>query len=39
MMALCKKAISQAQDIALSDKEFKVPEEFLWELFWAAYSC
>jgi len=29
MMALCRKAISQAQDIALSDKEFKVPEELL----------
>ena len=27
MMTLCKRAISQAQDIALSDKEFKVPKE------------
>lgn len=27
MMALCKKAISQAQDIVLSDKKYEVPKE------------
>ena len=27
MMELCKRAISQAQDIVFSDKEFNVPKE------------
>ena len=29
MMALCKKAISQAEEIVFSDEEFKIPEELL----------
>ena len=29
MMILCKKAISQAQDIVLSDKKYEVPRELL----------
>ena len=29
MMALCKRAISQAQDIALSDKKYEIPKELL----------
>lgn len=29
MMELCKKAISQAEDIIYSDKEFKLPKELL----------
>ncbi len=29
MMTLCKKAISQAQDIVLSDKKYEVPKELL----------
>ena len=29
MMALCKKAISQAQDIVLSDNKYEVPKELL----------
>ncbi|MDP3027479.1 MAG: hypothetical protein Q8N63_07250 [Nanoarchaeota archaeon] len=29
MMALCKKAISQAQDIVLSDKKYEVPKELI----------
>jgi uncharacterized protein (UPF0332 family) len=29
MMDICKKCISQAEDIVYSDKDFKVPEEFL----------
>lgn len=29
MMALCKRAISQAQDIVLSDKKYEIPKELL----------
>jgi hypothetical protein len=29
MMTLCKRAISQAQDIVLSDKKYEVPKELL----------
>ena len=29
MMALCKRAISQAQDIVLSDKKYEIPNELL----------
>src|SRR3989344_3455845 len=29
MMTLCKRAISQAQDIVLSDNQYKVPKELL----------
>jgi hypothetical protein len=29
MIELCKRAISQAQDIALSDKKFEVPKELI----------
>lgn len=29
MMTLCKRAISQAQDIALSDKKYELPKELL----------
>ena len=29
MMALCKKAISQAQDIVLSDKKYEIPKELM----------
>jgi hypothetical protein len=29
MMDVCKRCISQAEDIIYSDKEFKVPEELL----------
>ncbi|MBS3092603.1 hypothetical protein J4466_04250 [Candidatus Pacearchaeota archaeon] len=30
MMALCKRAISQAQDIVLSDKKYEVPKELFF---------
>jgi hypothetical protein len=29
MMDVCKRCISQAEEIIFSDKEFKVPEELL----------